>query len=163
GWYDLAGKEDPKTNIQLRAYRWYKEALPELTGLNKTKVEKRIVELDKIAEAKVDRRKVFSEIRRAVAAKQMKKWPTVGGAFNNKLSEDTPAEGAYLIGFRYTTAGNGNYPGVIEPIWQTARGQVLGKVYGTPEAGAKVQETKAKPGYAVGAIYTRGGGGFDGL
>jgi predicted Zn finger-like uncharacterized protein len=47
-WYDLAAKESPKLQLQLRAQYWYKEALPGLTGLTKTKAEKRLAELEKL-------------------------------------------------------------------------------------------------------------------
>ena len=75
--------------------------------------------------------------------------------------EEIPKDGAILIGFHYTTTANGNYPGLIQPIFLTAKGEVKGKLYGTADKGAVTQTTKAKAGYAVGAIYTRGGGGID--
>jgi tetratricopeptide (TPR) repeat protein len=161
GWYDLAAKESPKTQLQLRAHYWYKEAVAGLTGISKTKAEKRLAELDKVAASQGERARVFAEIRKQIADKKLKKWDLVGGAFAKDTFEEVPAEGGILIGFRYTTQGKGNYPGVVQPIWQTARGTVYGKVYGTAEKGAKAEETKAKAGYAVGAIYARGGGGFD--
>ena len=72
-----------------------------------------------------------------------------------------PQSAAILIGFRYTTLNNGRFPGVIQPIYLTATGEVYGKIYGVAPAGAVPQIVKAKPGYAVGAIYVRGGGGLD--
>jgi len=54
-WYDLAAKESPKTQIQLRAYHWYDTALPGLTGLTKAKAEKRLAELQKVADASGDK------------------------------------------------------------------------------------------------------------
>lgn len=160
-WYDLAASQDVKVPLQMRALRWYREAGPQVSGLSKTKVDKRLAELEKIAESRTDRTRIFAEIRRAIAARTVKKWPIVGGGFAQQTFEDIPADGAILVGFRYTTTGNGQYPGVVQPIWLTPKGQVYGKVYGAPERGAVAQEVKAKPGYAVGAVYTRGGGGFD--
>jgi len=161
GWYDLAAKESPKVQIQLRAHFWYKEAVAGLTGITKTKAEKRLAELDKVAASQGERARVFVEIRKQVSDKKLKKWDLVGGAFARDPFDEIPAEGAILIGFKYTTNGKGNYPGVVQPIWQTSRGVVYGKIYGTAEKGAKAEETRAKAGYAVGAIYVRGGGGFD--
>jgi len=52
GWYDLAAGQDvaAKVQFQLRAYHWYEQALSGLSGLSKTKVEKRLAELEKVAE-----------------------------------------------------------------------------------------------------------------
>jgi hypothetical protein len=160
-WYDLAAKESPKVQIQLRAHFWYKEAVASLSGISKTKAEKRLAELDKVAASQGELPRICAAIRRQVADKKLKKWDLVGGAFARDPFDEIPAEGALLIGFKFTTQGNGNYPGVVQPIWQTARGVAYGKIYGTAERGAKAQETRAKAGYAVGAIYVRGGGGFD--
>lgn len=51
GWSDLAAKQEgaAKWQMQRRAYSWYKRALPGLTGLTKTKVEKRMEELEALA------------------------------------------------------------------------------------------------------------------
>lgn len=52
GWYDLAQNESGQTKEHMlhRAATWYAEARPELTGLLKTKVEKRLSELAEITE-----------------------------------------------------------------------------------------------------------------
>lgn len=52
GWYDLAQaqEEGVKGNLLVRARHWYKKAAEgNLTGLAKTKVEKRLMELDNVA------------------------------------------------------------------------------------------------------------------
>ena len=43
-WWDLAGtqKDAPKLAIQMRAMFWYDRAMPSLSGLNRTKAQKRI-------------------------------------------------------------------------------------------------------------------------
>jgi len=163
GWYELAAAEILKTQLQLRAYRWYKAALPDATGLSKAKVDKRLAELENVAIAQGEWAWMHAEISKRIREGRVKKWETVGGAFSRETFEDVPPEGAILIGFRYTTINNGRHPGFIQPIWRMARSEVYGQAYGTLEKGAKVEETKAKPGYAVGSIYTRGGGGFDAL
>jgi hypothetical protein len=166
-WYELAGASDPalKAALQQRARHWYTTALPGLTGLNKAKAEKRVAELSGSSEPKVgpgpSKTNMFALARKAVADKQRKEWEIVGGGFRKDTFEEVPKEGAILIGFHYTTTGGGKYPGVVQPIWLTARGEVKGRVYGVPDRGAVPQTVKAKPGYAVGALYVRGGGGFD--
>ncbi len=51
-WWDLAEKqgEDAKSQLQSRAEKWYREALPKLASLEKVRVEKRLEELA-VAEA----------------------------------------------------------------------------------------------------------------
>jgi hypothetical protein len=162
-WYDLAAKADPavKAALQGRAHHWYSGVVANLTGLAKTRIEKRIEELAAATEARGDKVAMWAGIRKAIADKEIKKWFIVGGGFHRKEFTEIPEAGGILIGFYYSTASGGKYPGGVQPIWQTAGGEVKGKAYGTVERGAKVEVTRAKPGYAVGAIYVRGGGGFD--
>jgi WD40 repeat protein len=44
GWWDLAGtlKDTPRLALQMRAMFWYDKAMPSLSGLNRTKAQKRI-------------------------------------------------------------------------------------------------------------------------
>jgi hypothetical protein len=51
-WMDVADAEAGARvqQIQLHAYSWYKQAAPQLAGLDKAKAEKRIKDLDKVAE-----------------------------------------------------------------------------------------------------------------
>lgn len=155
-WYEVAAKESLKGQILLRAHHWYKEALPGLAGLTKTKAEKRLAELDKLVTPPGDGARIFADIRKQIADKNLKRWGFVGGAFAKDPFEEVPVEGAILVGLRYAT-GADSKPSMVQPIWQTARGIVNGKAYGAPEAGTKITETRAKPGYAVGTIYVRGG------
>jgi hypothetical protein len=162
-WYDLAATADPaiKHGMQMRAHHWYTTALSGLAGLNKVKVEKRIAELESASEVHGEKLGRWATIRKAVTDDQLKRWEIVGASGFRDTYEEIPKEGGILIGFHYTTKSQGRYPGLVQPIFMTARGEVKGKVYGTPERGAVGQTVKAKPGYAVGAIYTRGGLGFD--
>jgi hypothetical protein len=162
-WYDLAAKMsgDTQTSLQLRAHHWYLLAFPKASGLNKVKAEKRIAELQSVAESFSDKTKVWLHIRKAIAEQKTKQCPIVGGVFARKPVEEMPQGGGLLIGFRYTTINNGQHPGVIQAIYLTATGESYGTIYGQAERGAVPQMIKARPGYAVGAIYTRGGGGMD--
>src|SRR5262249_46043889 len=44
GWWDLSAshKDGAKVAIQMRAMHWYDKALPSLSGLNRTKAQKRV-------------------------------------------------------------------------------------------------------------------------
>jgi hypothetical protein len=166
-WYDMASKvnadaqkNDLRGSLQLRAYHWYSLAVSKATGLNKAKAEKRIKELQAVAEAGSDRVKIWMNIRKAMADQKTKHWPIIGGFFGRQTYEEVPDGGAVLIGFRYTI-GRNNLPGVMQPIFLTPGGEVGGRIYGQAEPGAVPQIVKAKPGYAIGAIFVRGGGGFD--
>jgi hypothetical protein len=162
-WYDLAGRSpaDTKAVLQARAHHWYLLALPKAAGLGKAKAEKRVEELQAASESAGDMTRVWTFIRKALADGKLKRCEIVGGAFAQNTFEELPQGGAILIGFRYTTKDGGRFPNVIQPIFLTAGGEVFGKVYGIPERGVPVQIAKAKPGYAVGALFVRGGGGFD--
>jgi len=43
-WYEIAGHEPHAQDFRIREYYWYAQALPETTGLTRTKVEKRMRE-----------------------------------------------------------------------------------------------------------------------
>ncbi len=87
----------------------------------------------------------------------------MGGGFSKKTFEEIPADPSILIGFNYTSIQDNKYPGFIQPIFLTSHGEVLGKEYGDVKKGTEILKMKAKPGYAVGALYTRGGGGIDAI
>jgi hypothetical protein len=50
-WFELAAMQDKalQSETQLRAMHWYKEAVADLSGLTKTRIEKRIAEIEKLA------------------------------------------------------------------------------------------------------------------
>jgi hypothetical protein len=162
-WYDLASRSsaEVKASLQVRAQHWYQLALSAASGLTKAKIEKRLTELQTVAAGSTEKSRLWAFVRKKVSEKKLKRGALVGGAFSHTTFEEIPEGGGILIGFRYTTKSKGQYPGVVQPIFLTAGGEVLGKIYGTAERGAEPQVTKAKPGYAVGALFIRGGGGFD--
>src|SRR5262249_11833554 len=100
GWYDYANGKDidagNKPHVQIRALFWYEQAVGELNGLTKTKVEKRIVELDKVAEKFRDNSDFFNALRDGIKKKAYKSSGLTGGAFAKKTFEEIPTEGALL-------------------------------------------------------------------
>ncbi|MDB5308467.1 MAG: hypothetical protein JWO38_2669 [Gemmataceae bacterium] len=162
-WYDLAATADPavKAGIQIRAHHWYTQVVGNQSGLNKTRLEKRIAELQPVVDLKADRTRLWAAMRRGVSEGRVVKGSIVGGAFAQKTFEEMPPGGAMLIGFNYTTTSNGRSPHVIQPIYLTPHGESLGGLHGVAGKGEKGMTTKARAGFAVGAIYVRGGGGFD--
>jgi hypothetical protein len=162
-WYDLANPlaGDVKPALQVRAHYWYTRSVADLSGLTKTRVEKRIAEIQSIVNARSDNMRSWTAIRKAIADNRLKRWEIITGNFTNDTYEEIPKDGGILIGFHYTTTHQGRYPGVLQAIYQTSRGEIKGKMFGAPEKGEKLLTTKAKAGYAVGAIYTRGAVSFD--
>jgi hypothetical protein len=45
-WYELATQDETRRDFLVRAAHWYRSAVPELSGLKKIKVEKRLAEID---------------------------------------------------------------------------------------------------------------------
>jgi hypothetical protein len=164
-WYKIGSDLDPlqKGNLQNRALRWYREALPDLTGLAKVKVDKRVEELAKTAPAAaIEQVAKWPLIRNAIKAQQVKEWPTVGGAFHKTPFTEVPAKGGILIGFRFSvSATTGRFTGILQAVYKGENGEFYGAFAGKANVRDRLLVTKAKAGYAVGSIYTRGGGGFD--
>jgi hypothetical protein len=166
-WFDLAAGKDLdaayKPYTQLRALYWYEQCVGGLTGLTKTKVEKRMADLEKVAEKYRDNSELFIALREAIKAKKTKNSGVTGGG--RKEFAEVPAEGGLLIGFNYTLGNFVGQPvmGWMQPIFLTARGEKLGTAYGKIDPKAKVMQVKAKKGYAVGAMTVRGGGGLDAI
>jgi hypothetical protein len=166
GWHKFGADLDPleKANVQGRALHWYRESLADATGLAKARVEKRIEELAKSSPvAAGDGVAKWSAIKAAIKDGNVKDWEIVGAAFHKTTYREVPATGAVLVGFLYVTSANGRYPEFVQAIFLGAKGEFSGATRGTVRRGAQLQVTKAKAGYAVGAIFTRGGGGFDAL
>src|SRR5205807_36731 len=111
-------------NIHGRALRLYRDSLTELTGLTKIRIEKRIEELAKSTPAAAGESLArWAAIRNAIKEGSLKDWQIVGGAFHQKTYREVPATGAILVGFRYTTSGNGRFPDFVQAIYRGAQGE----------------------------------------
>jgi hypothetical protein len=87
----------------------------------------------------------------------------VGGGFAHEKFEDLPPTGGILIGFRYALGKffDNDYVCFIQPIYLIPAGEVRGEPHGQPSD--DVREVKARPGYAIGGLDIRGGGGLDAI
>ncbi|MFO0806341.1 MAG: hypothetical protein U0791_24825 [Gemmataceae bacterium] len=160
GWYDFAASADPaiKAGAQIRAYHWYVSGFGTQSGLNKTRIEKRIAELQPIADAKADRSEMWAALRRTADQDRLRKWRLLNNPTTDKAVEELAPSGGYLVGFHYTTAAN-KLPGVVQPIYMTPFGEAVGGSYGTAGKKDSARATvKAKPGYAIGGLSIRAGG-----
>jgi hypothetical protein len=163
GWWALAGTETglAKWQLQKRAETWYKQAAPDLTGITKSRVDKRIKEVETQAVSRGEIPTIYIKVQSAVKAGKTKDSRQMG-------TGDVPFRsvsqgGSILVGF---DVGYGQFVGnpvihALRPIFQTPRGKVYGPVYGVGTAG--MDHIEAKPGYAVGAITVKAGLGIDGL
>ena len=166
GWYDLAAGNDlaGRTAMRRRARHWYTEAAPELNGLAKIKVAKRLDELNKILGADLGAGgSIWGRLRTAVRDKTYTESALCGGAVAKAPFSDIPTEGGVLIGFHYILATKGltsfEY---LQPIYLTGNGEKLGKAYGN-NLQAKPLTVKAKKGQAISGLTVRGGAAMDGF
>lgn len=167
-WYDLAAGQEQaaKAIIQLRALYWYEKAVGPLTGLARSRVEKRIGELEKVALGQYGLGTLFTAIRAGIKEKQTQTSPIYGGGKTFKVPFQEVPAAAVLIGFHYTlrkgTSGN-DLIDVLQPIYLTREGEKLGQLYGRVAPGTQLTTVKAGPGYAVGAMTLRTGLVIDGF
>ncbi len=86
----------------------------------------------------------------------------VGGSGGGPFLEVAP-RGGHLVGLRVTTWINGDHLFIksLLPLYRVGDRPVVGQVHGGP-AGA-VQETLARPGYAIGGFVAQGSDRLDGL
>jgi hypothetical protein len=164
GWYDLEAPAHFKRSILGRAFTFYTKATPDLTGLNRTRAEKRVEELEKVVEARSPFEDFWGAVRTAVRGKDVEDLIPPGGLVGRKEFRDTPPTGGVLIGFNYAIHKLGPFGqeiiGYLQPIYLTPTGEKLGTGFG--KAPAKPLTVKAKPGYAVGAVQVVGRGLVEG-
>ena len=165
GWYDYAASAEAtlKPGAQIRAHHWYLTVIATQSGLSRTRIEKRIAELQAIVDVRADRTPMWVAIRRGYGDDRIRKLKPANNPNNDKTFDEMPPGGGYLVGFHYTLDGN-KRPNVIQPIYMTPFGEVLGGNYGVLGKKDSAKATiKAKPGYAVGALAVHGGGAMDGF
>ena len=163
-WHKLAASLDPlqKSNLDGRALFWFRESLADSVGLAKIRVEKRIEELAKATAAPAsDGLMNWALIKTAVKEGNLKEWQILGGGQKNW--KDVPATGGVLIGFRYSASPNNRIPDFIQPIYRGPKGEFLGAGTGTANVRTQFAVSKAKAGYAVGAIFIRSGAWLDAI
>jgi hypothetical protein len=163
-WCDYATAQSIKGNqIQLRAYFWFQKAASSATGLTAKLVSVRMEELRPALGGRGGSDQIWFAIDKAIRNKSYADSQMCGGAFAHVEVEDVPSNGALLVGLRVgrDTFGNNPTVGYYQAIYLTRDGETLGQPVGTLKGDPVI--LKARPGYAVGAIVARGGGGMDAL
>jgi hypothetical protein len=157
GWWDLADNTpdaSEKERLQGRALYWYGQSLPNLSGLPKAKVEKRLQDVTG---------RIFTRVQAAVRGNKWTYSPTAG-ANRGVGFIDKPEEGGLLVGFEIALAiGNdgGNYIRAIRPIFLTARGDAPGSMHGN--ARPDVITVRAHEGFAVGGLTLKASNRIEGM
>jgi hypothetical protein len=158
GWWDLAdGTADAgeKERLQGRALFWYGTALPNLSGLPKAKVEKRLQDITG---------KAFTRVQAAMRANKVMFTPAVGPTNRGAPFIDRPDEGGLLVGFEIglgNTNDGSQYIRTIRPIFLTSHGEIQGSMHGMPRGDAVT--VRAREGFAVGGLTLKASNRIDGL
>ena len=127
----------------------------------KIRVEKRIEELTKAnAVPAGDGSMKWGPVKAAVKDGNVKEWQVLGGG--GRSFKEVPPTGAVLIGFRYAASAN-RTPDFFQAIYRGPKGEINGAAAGTITGRLPIQVTKAKAGYAVGAIIIRSGAWLDAI
>jgi hypothetical protein len=104
----------------------------------------------------------FAQTIQFVLAHQYYHFATLrNGAFAKQPYLDVASPAGVLVGLRCTLNPRDNTVVAVQPIFLTTAGETAGTVHGA--AGGKPVELHAKPGYAVGAVKTTGGGGLNSI
>ena len=163
-WYELGNSSTgpAKRAMQSRAFVFYTRAVPDLTGLSKTKADRRIEELERVAEG----RGTHDELWAATRAKEIEELSPIGGDWGRKDHRELAPSNGILIGFHYTTKKFANFDTMdfLQPIYLTPTGEKLGTGYGkAPPKESPPKTVKAKTGFAVASLKVDAGGFLNGF
>lgn len=156
-WWDLADNTPDaaeKSRLQGRALYWYGQSLPNLSGLPKAKVEKRLQEVTG---------RIFARAQAAMRGNKVVYSPAVGSNRGAPFV-DRPDEGGLLIGFEIGLGGGkdgSEYVRAIRPLFATAHGETQGTMHGTTRG--DVITIRAHEGFAVGGVTFKATNRIEGL
>ena len=178
-WWQLAEDREAalQESLRARAVRWYQQAMPDLTGPSRARVQRR---LGALANATPGEQKVPGNAAASESSKEPVAGPqpgpndpageTVGaqtkivGAAAGERFRDVAPEGGVLIGFEVGLGrvGQRDFINAIRPIFRTpSGGETLGLQHGTNTS--RLLRVKARSGYAVGAVTARAGAVVEGF
>jgi hypothetical protein len=151
GWWDLADSTTDawqKQRLQARALLWYGVALPNLAGMPRNRVEKKILE----ATGRIFVRVQGLGRKRAVPSEFVP--PTLPRGNRSTPFVDPPIGAELLIGLDIGMNAGGQYIRGIKPIFFTPRGIVEGSMHGEP--GGEIFSVRAPAGYAIAGLTEKG-------
>ena len=169
-WWDCATTIEDiyKAAMIARAEFWYRKAMPQLSGLALTKVEKRVEEIAGLqntpdasgaptARTPSDAAAAHSlavKVRIAVRAGKLLRTNLYGSRDPRMLFTEVPTAGLLLSGFHYSVENNSRVISV-QPLYLSTKGAFPGGIYGNPTLGV-TGKAEAPKGYAVGGIEVYG-------
>lgn len=184
-WWKLADSQAPEAqeSLRIRALEWYRQSLPELGGLDRAVVEKRLAQnADLLAQAAPASkagekpqpaaahmppgksgaaRRLLEYIAEQVKAQQTFPSEAAGFALNQNAFSTVPQEGAVLVGFDLGL-GVFNQITSVRPIFLNAKGRPAPGAL-TGAASNRGGRVLAKKGYAVGSVSVAKSVGVDGV
>jgi hypothetical protein len=153
-WWNYASTLESATRdrVESRALVWYAKALPQLSGLQKLRVEKLLQEVSG---------RLFAKIQNSLRAKKVSR-DRGAGSNHGATFADVLDEGGLLIGLEVGTidANGQRFIRSVRPLYRSPRGETSGMLHGS--AGNTVT-LKAKEGFAVGGITAKVSGRLEGL
>jgi len=186
-WWQAA--EQHQGNLQqgmrARALKHYQQALPDLSGMTKARIQQKLDEqadllaapaaesghgtstpprrltADRPGSRSGGQAALLERIARAVKARRTLRSKEIGFTLNKQAFATVPDDGGLLVGFDLSMGTFGNSIGAVRPIFLTAKGQTPGPVVGRPSA--RSARIIAKKGYAVGSLTLNGGIGIAGM
>jgi hypothetical protein len=155
-WWNYASAVESSTRdrVESRALIWYAKALPQLSGLQKLRVEKLLQEVSG---------RLFAKIQNALRAKKVSR-DRGAGSNHGSAFVDVLDEGGLLIGLEVGTvdvAGQ-RFIRSVRPLYRSPRGETSGMLHGAGGPG-NIVTLKAKEGFAVGGITAKVSGRLEGL
>ena len=173
-WWDLGGDAEGIARLAMlgRAETWYREALPQLSGLTQTKAIKRLEELTALLDTSEKEigsktsessstaggKSLARKIKAAIKTKSLLHTIMAGRSRNaQSMFNEVPAAGLLLVGFNYSVEpGRGVIS--VQPIYAGAKQTILGGLYGAGPKSGSAGKAMAPPGYAVSGLEIYGGG-----
>lgn len=171
-WWALSEKQSGPTSakIKRRAADHYNAAFPELSGLTKTKIEKRLASLSaagieppqKTPSVATPTSPTSSISPISLTGKSVVRTKRAGGKGGTDFEDICDGPGM-LVGLR---VGKSNYVtstivGAVQGIYQVGSTVKRGKAFGAAQR--DMTEVIAKPGYAVGGLKHRSGDRIDSM
>lgn len=169
-WWAWAEKQAAPLNVKAkrRAADQYTAALPELSGLSKTKVEKRLATLASSGIEPPPKSPAAPQPAVSVAPVSVASFAGKGSIRTKRAGgrggvefEDVSEAAGLLVGLRLakTNYYNSVIVGGVQPVYQSGTTVKRGRSYGSSQR--DLLEIVAKPGYAVGGMKYRAGDRID--
>jgi hypothetical protein len=161
-WWDAAEKADGRERpaMRRRAHYWYVQALPDLTGLARGRIEKRIESLGSDASPETAAEQAGTTSAAASNA-TLTKTNRIGHDSGARFEEGNARDALVGLSASVKHIFGRDAISSIQGIYQSGRKQLPGPQHG--KVNGKPVSIVARPGYAVAGIIAHGGDRLDGF